>query len=281
MPDQATISRLQAEVTVEHMLTRGHQHQSYQDERKAYNALFHLERAEFTRIIDSPGLQTVLLGYAEVLGPNRLRGAKNALICLITPVCRIAIELGVNSELSYTLSDYYINSLEAKTTEEGVAALARQVLVHYFDLIQEALPTQYSKPIALAINYIDKNLYGPCRVAAVANYVGLEPHYFSKLFSLQVGLPPSQYIRRRKLEEARCLLSSATVTEVAEALGFCDVAHFSRCFKAAYAVSPSQAGTGAGAGGGAGSGSPSGQAGQPFEGAEAADAVVGLGRLPV
>ncbi|MDR2379468.1 MAG: AraC family transcriptional regulator [Bifidobacteriaceae bacterium] len=240
MAEQANISRLRAEVTVEHMLTRGHRHHSYKDERKAYNALFHLERAEFMRIVDSPGMESVLFGYAELLGPNRLRGAKNALICLITPVCRIAIELGVNCELSYTLSDYYINSLEAKTSEDAVLALARQVLVHYFDLVQEALPTEYSKPVASAINYIDKNLYGPCRVAAVARHVGLEPHYFSKLFSLQVGSPPSQYIRRRKLEEARLLLREATVTEVAETLGFCDVAHFSRCFKSAYNISPSQ-----------------------------------------
>jgi AraC-like DNA-binding protein len=101
---------------------------------------------------------------------------------------------------------------------------------------------QYSKPIASAVRYIGENLYGQCRVADVAAHVGLEPHYFSVLFTRQVGVPPSKYIKRRKLEEARRLLSQlgVTVTMAAESLGFCDTAHFSRQFKAAYGVPPSQ-----------------------------------------
>lgn len=238
------MSRLQAERAAKQMIMSGYRHHSYEEERLAYNALFHLEREDFLSLLESPVVRDVMLNYVEILGPNRLRAMQNSLICLIAPVCRMAIALGADVELSFALSDYYINLLETAATEEDIIDLAKEILTHYFDLVQNERRRNYTKPIANAVRYIGRNIYGPCRVAAVAQYVGLEPHYFSGLFAKQVGIPPSRYILKRKLEEAHRLLNqlASSVTEVAESLGFCDVAHFSRCFKAAYGLPPSQAG---------------------------------------
>lgn len=236
------MSRLQAERAARQMIMSGYRHHTWEEERRAYNALFLLEREEFVEVINSQNANDVLLNYKEVLAPTSLRAVQNALICLISSVCRIAIELGVDVELSFALSDYYINLLETLTDEESLLALSRQILLHYFDLAQNASRQHYSKPIIGAMRYIGRNLYGVCRVSSVAAYVGLEVHYFSKLFSKEAGLCPSKYIMQRKLEESKRLLEElhTNVTTVAESLGFCDTAHFSRCFKAAYGVSPSR-----------------------------------------
>jgi AraC family transcriptional regulator len=116
-------------------------------------------------------------------------------------------------------------------------------LLHYYDLARSEKRRFYSKPIASAVRFIGSHLYNPCHVSDVATYVGLEQHYFSSLFSKQVGLPPSQYILRKKLEESKYLLShlGSSVTEVAESLCFCDAAHFSRCFSKFYGMPPSHA----------------------------------------
>lgn len=56
-----------------------------------------------------------------------------------------------------------------------------------------------------------------------------------------VGLPPSEYLRRARLERATCLLDTQewNVSEVAYAVGFKSVSYFSQCFKEEHGVTPS------------------------------------------
>lgn len=236
------MSKLQAERIAKQMIMSGFHHHTFEDERFVYNFLFGIKREALLAYLNSPEAITELLRYVDILAPTRLRAIRNSIICLISPLCRNAIDHGVNLELSFALSDYYINQVELLPTEEELFALARQILLHYYDLVHESKQTKYSKRIASAIRYIDRNLYGPCKVATVAHHVGLEPHYFSAQFTKEVGMSPSKYILRHKLEESRHLLGElhTSVTEVAESLGFSDIAHFSRCFKAAYGIKPSQ-----------------------------------------
>lgn len=77
----------------------------------------------------------------------------------------------------------------------------------------------------------------PAYVAAV---LGVSRRRLYTLFAKQVG-PVAAYVRTRRLERARGLLSNTTgasVTEVALECGFTDPAHFSRLFHRAYGVSP-------------------------------------------
>ncbi|MDR2654791.1 MAG: helix-turn-helix domain-containing protein [Oscillospiraceae bacterium] len=235
------MSRFQAEKAARRMIISGYRHHSYEDERMVYESLFQVERDEFIRIINSRTAYENLFRYAEIMAPTRLRALQNGLICLLTSVSRTAINYGMDVEFSFALSDYYINQLELAQDEENIVTLTREIMLHYYDLVQNEKRQSYTKPIARAVRYIGINLYGRCPVAAVAEHVGLERHYFSSLFRQQVGVPPSCYILRRKLDEARKMLKhmNSSVTETAESLGFCDTAHFSRRFKKEYGISPS------------------------------------------
>lgn len=235
------MSRYQAEKAAREMMSSGYRHHTYEEERTAYSRMFQFEREAFIEMIQSPQVDDMLMRYAEILAPTHIRALKNTIICLISAVCRAAIDEGVDVEFSFALSDYYINQLEMTLTEQKLRQLTREIMLHYYDLVQNEKRQDYTKPVASAVRYIGRNLYGVCPVSAVAEHVGLEPHYFSALFSRQVGISPGRYIMQRKLEEARRMLMQlgATVTDTAESLGFCDAAHFSRCFKKAYGFSPS------------------------------------------
>jgi AraC-like DNA-binding protein len=235
------MTQAEAERGARQLLMNGITHHSYEDERSTCKMLFSLERKAFTQLLGTGILKAIMLHYSEILGPDRKRGLRNSLICLITPLCRLAIDKGADVELCFALSDFYINHLESLSKENELMELAAQIVTHYYDLAQGAARRNYSKPIASAVRYIDRNLYAPCPVSDVSAHTGLEQHYFSGLFSKEVGIPPSQYILRRKLEESRYLLSQlgASVTGVADALCFCDTAHFSNCFKKAYGIAPS------------------------------------------
>jgi AraC-like DNA-binding protein len=233
--------RLEAEKAAKRMMMSGYRHHRYEDELKSVSTLFQLEREALIQVIESPAVDGMLLAYVDVLAPTRLRAMKNTLICLIQPVCRLAIDLGAEVEFCFALSDYYINYLEGLDSEEALRALSRHVVLHYYDIAKNQERRQYSKPVAQAIRYIGRNLYGPCKVPEVAAYVGLNRTYFSRVFTLQVGLPPSKYILQRKLEAAKELLTftDISVAEAAESLGFFDIAHFSRRFKEAFGLPPS------------------------------------------
>lgn len=224
------------------MVASGYRHHTYEEERRFNYLLFSMERDDLLEALGSPRSRELLLRYTDVLGPTRLRALKNSLICLISPLCRDAIDFGVNVELSFALSDHYITVVESLDREDDLLALAAKIELHYFDLVHEAQEKRYSRPIATAVRHIGRTLHGVCRVADAAAAAGLEPHYFSTVFRAEVGESPSRYILRRKMDEARRMLGQpgTTVTDVAQSLGFSDVAHFSRRFKAVYGVPPSR-----------------------------------------
>ena len=76
----------------------------------------------------------------------------------------------------------------------------------------------------------------------VAALMGISSRYLQDLFHSE-DTTVSESIWLRRLEKARRdlldpLLARESITQIALASGFCDLAHFSRRFKAAYAMSP-------------------------------------------
>lgn len=90
------------------------------------------------------------------------------------------------------------------------------------------------------IQHMDDHLDKPQTLAGLAAIAHLHPTYFSNLFAQRFGMPPLQYLNRRRIEHAQRRLwdDKVTVAEVAAALGFADQFHFSRMFKRFTGLSP-------------------------------------------
>ncbi len=78
----------------------------------------------------------------------------------------------------------------------------------------------------------------------IAKFTGISLRYLQALFA-KAGETPNQYIRRRRLERACQDLTDTryahqSITEISLRWGFADAAYFSRVFREAYAVSPSE-----------------------------------------
>jgi AraC-like DNA-binding protein len=235
------MSRYQAEKAAKQLIINGCMHHSYEHEKKLHNYIFNCEQDEINAMLESPSYFELFSLYADTLGSNRLRGAKNSVICILTQISRVAIELGVDAEFSFALSDYYIKETEKLTTEKDVFSFMKEIILHYYALSQEERMNQYSQPISRVIRYINRNIYEAITINQVADYHSINPHYLSSLFHQEVGMTPSQYIRQRKMEEAKRMLtlSGFSIAEVSDLLGYCDISHFSRVFKAYYGVCPS------------------------------------------
>ena len=77
-------------------------------------------------------------------------------------------------------------------------------------------------------------------VASIAAALGVHPVHLTRAFRVHFRITPGDYLRRCRLEKAAGLLagSSAPLSDVALACGFCDQSHLTRAFRRAYRTTP-------------------------------------------
>jgi AraC-like DNA-binding protein len=90
------------------------------------------------------------------------------------------------------------------------------------------------------VEFINRHYARPLTVAALARRARLSPFHFIRAFRAATGLTPHQYLRERRLERARHLLSTTTmpVTEICQSVGFTSLGSFSNLFRRATGQSP-------------------------------------------
>lgn len=83
------------------------------------------------------------------------------------------------------------------------------------------------------LDYIHKNIYEDISVSMLSEIARLSLTRFEANFRRQTGIPPREYVLRRKIETAKGLLinSDLTITEVAYKLSFASSQYFSTVFK--------------------------------------------------
>lgn len=96
--------------------------------------------------------------------------------------------------------------------------------------------------IRLAKEYLDNNLSRPVDMEAMAENLGYSGTWIFKIFRNAVGIPPAQYLRRRRIEKAQSLLQDKrlNITDIAFRCGFSSSQHFSQVFRKYTGQSPRQ-----------------------------------------
>lgn len=167
------------------------------------------------------------------LSEDPLRNAKYIFVCAMTLTTRFVIEGGMEPETAYNTSDLYIQSADKCKTVDEVRALHRD-MTEYFTKYMSGLKKQnvYSKPVVLCLDYIYDHLHQIITVAELAGAIGVNPSYLSTLFKKEMGLPLSEYIRRKRVETAENMLkySGYTLTEIGQYLAFSSYSHFADIF---------------------------------------------------
>jgi AraC-like DNA-binding protein len=170
---------------------------------------------------------------------DRLRVATLPTLPRISPVSRMGATL-------FRLITSLFREAEGFTPDEGTLAL-NAYLGMLASCLDSASPLRsVSRPDRLGERiegFIQDNLADPTLgPAAIAEAVGISVRHLHRLFSAR-GRRVSDWIREQRLE--RCSAdfvdrrsSEKSITEIAFSWGFSDSAHFSRCFKLRFGVSP-------------------------------------------
>lgn len=107
----------------------------------------------------------------------------------------------------------------------------------------QQLPTlgKESRSIQQIRDYLDEHLDHNIALNTLAELVGLTPHYLTRLFHKNVGLPPHAYhLQGRLLKAQQLLCSGESCTDAALSTGFTDQSHLSRHFKRCMGITPGQ-----------------------------------------
>jgi len=98
------------------------------------------------------------------------------------------------------------------------------------------------KPVRVAINYVADHYTEQISLEDTAAVVGLNPAYFSSLFTKQTGQNFSDYVILYKIKKACDYLAEGemNINEIADHLGFSDARYFSKVFKKKMGIKPTE-----------------------------------------
>ncbi|MFF2479988.1 AraC family transcriptional regulator [Paenibacillus sp. NPDC058071] len=146
--------------------------------------------------------------------------------------------------LSYIASlKPYFNEPEA-IQDELIKLKMLELLFDILDadrgLLNQILQLRQQRPTNI-VEVVEKNLLNPVSLQDLAYLSGRSLSTFKREFRKIYNEPAFQWIRNRRLEKAKELLthSGISITEVCYATGFENVSHFSKAWKKKYGVTPS------------------------------------------
>jgi transcriptional regulator of acetoin/glycerol metabolism len=182
---------------------------------KSLSAFFHYNRSLFRR------------GDEQDSSAQWMRvDSDSAWNVLITPLLRTSKELR-NSEYAVIHTRPRLSTLE--------------------NLSAETIPTPSRGGLSPAVtrrvcDHIEGHLDEKIRLDGLAALAGLSTDHFARAFHQSVGVPPHNYLLRRRLEHVEHMLreTHAPLSEIALATGFSDQSHLARHFRRWAGVSPRQ-----------------------------------------
>jgi AraC-like DNA-binding protein len=151
----------------------------------------------------------------------------------------------VNVILEKHIDSLHLYMGEIQTVEENLVKIKLLELLF-------CLSRYYSKTMILLLdikenyridvtNAVEENMLRSLSLSQLAALSGRSLSSFRRDFLATYKMPPSQWIRLKRLEKAKELLKSTnmTITDICYTIGFENIAHFSRLFKSQFSHSPS------------------------------------------
>lgn len=122
-------------------------------------------------------------------------------------------------------------------------SLARAVVLIVYKTICSTVLDETKEKIFIVErvrNYIEEHYAEDLTLAELNGLVRTNEYYLSHVFKKATGYSPQQYILRRRIGKAQCLLiyTSLPLTEISARVGYEDSNYFSRAFKKIIGMSP-------------------------------------------
>lgn len=115
-------------------------------------------------------------------------------------------------------------------------------LLAYLCVVESPADLRPKSVVDRAIRYMEEHLADPECLAGAAKSASITPQHLARRFQIEIGLPPSEWLWRLRLERASDFLlhSGFSVGEIVERCGFKTIQHFTRRFHGQFGTSPAR-----------------------------------------
>lgn len=171
---------------------------------------------------------------------NELRNRKNLMITFNSLMRRTAYESGVHPFYIDAVSSNYATLIEQCGTTDEINDIIPYMIRSYCNLVEKLNMSSYSEPVRQILVTIDASLAGDLSLKRFASDLYLNTSYLSSLFKKEVGMTLTDYVNKNRIEYAKKLLKSTTLSiqDIATQSGISDIHYFTRLFRRETGSSP-------------------------------------------
>ena len=169
--------------------------------------------------------------------PNQVRDLYYRLHSVLHSVCR-SMQISLDSSMD---SGVVWNDISACNTVYELSDLFRKNIRAVYDAMNK--PTGESETVYTIKSYIARSYSDPgLSIKEISSYAHLSTSYICTLFKNETGMTLNQFITEYRMERARDLLDDPRnkIVEVAGTVGYNDSNYFSKTFRKAFGISPSE-----------------------------------------
>ncbi len=191
---------------------------------------------------EANGILNDLLGYVLFSEGSSLDTVKSRSIELCSLLSRASIEGGAPTNKILVLNNMFLKSLMDINSLDNLCMKLQECVETFSESMFIQSPTKNNDIIQKAASYIAKNFSNQLTLEEVANYVHLNPAYFSTMFKQSTGSSFKEHLNMVRIEESKRLLANTdyAIIDIATATGFEDQSYFSKVFKKYTGLTPKQ-----------------------------------------
>lgn len=201
-----------------------------------------ITKVKTKNVKEAKGILNDLLGYVLFSEGNSLDVLKARSIELCSLLSRAAIEGGAPTDSILKINNHFLQNLTQINSMTDLCYKLQESVEVFAESMFNYIPTKNTEIIKKAISYISQNFSSPITLEETANYVHLNPAYFSTIFKQSCGSSFKEYLNMVRIEESKRLLANTdySIIDIAVATGFEDQSYFSKVFKKYTGLTPKQ-----------------------------------------
>lgn len=183
-----------------------------------------------------------MLGRIYFTSGNNVEIIKTRAIELIAFLSRAIIENKGDEQVIYQMTENCLHSITKSNDLTDLSYVLLEVLDKFTNLAFSNIVSNNLAIIKKSISYLNEHYNSNPTLEEIADYVGLNPTYFSTLFKKETGVNFSNFMINLKIEHAKRLLKDTNLplVTIAAELGFDSQSYFSNVFKRYVSITPKQ-----------------------------------------